>query len=299
VKIFPAGLDQEQLDGNSVYNIMFGPDISGATKRTHVILNYNGENKLVKNDVEAQSDETTHLYTLIIRPDQTYEVLIDSKSVRSGNLVDDFDFLPPKEIQDPSVSKPAEWVDEKEINYPEAVKPEDWDTIPAEIADPSAVKPEDWDSELDGDWEAPTIANPEFQGEWRAPRIANPDYIGEWVHPVIANPDYREDNLIYAFDSNKYIAVEIWQVKSGTIFDNFLVTDDEDVAKEYALKTVATQEGEKAAQTADEEEKRAKAAVEAENAQAAPEEEGFEEEGLEEDHLDLDEKVSTEQHDEL
>jgi len=106
--------------------------------------------------------------------------------------------------------------------------------------------------------------------------------------------------LIYAYDSNKYIGIEIWQVKSGTIFDNILVTDDEDVAKLYAQKTVVTQEGEKAAQAADEEEKRAKATAEAEAAQAAPAEEPFEEEELDGDfHLDLEEQQSGDQHDEL
>jgi len=298
VKLFPAGFDQAELEGESAYNIMFGPDICGATKRTHVIFNYNGENKLVKNDVRAESDEFTHLYTLIVRPDQSYEVLIDGESARSGKLVEDFDFLPPKEILDPEVSKPSDWVDDKEIDDPEAVKPADWDDIPAEISDPKAAKPDDWDAELDGDWEAPTIPNPDFKGEWSAPRIPNPEYKGEWVHPKIPNPEYREDNLIYSFDSFKYIAVEIWQVKSGTIFDNFLVTDDEDLAEEYAQRTVATRAGEKAAQAQDEEEKRTKAAAEAESASTPPPEEEFEEE--EEFDLDIDApEAEAKEHDEL
>jgi len=262
---------------------MFGPDICGATKRTHVIFNYNGENKLVSREVRAESDENTHLYTLIVRPDQTYEVLIDRKSVQTGNLIDDFDFLPPKTILDPEVSKPEDWVDIKEIDDPEAVKPEGWDDIPAEIPDSDAKKPDDWDEELDGEWEAPTKANPDFKGEWVAPKVPNPDYKGEWVHPKVPNPDYKEDNLIYAYDSHKYLGVEIWQVKAGTIFDNFLVTDDEAVAEEWAQRTVKTQEGEKEAQAREEEENRAKQAAE----QAESSAEGGEEEVTEEEDLDL------------
>ncbi len=85
---------------------MFGPDICGASKRTHVIFNYKGENHLRKEDVRCESDELTHLYTLVVRPDQTYEVLIDRKSAASGSLTEGWNFLPPKEIPDPNVSKP-------------------------------------------------------------------------------------------------------------------------------------------------------------------------------------------------
>jgi calreticulin len=30
------------------------------------------------------------------------------------------------------------------------------------------VAAEDWDDEDDGEWEAPTIPNPEYKGEWKA-----------------------------------------------------------------------------------------------------------------------------------
>jgi len=106
-------------------------------------------------------------------------------------------------------------------------KPEGWDDIPATIVDPEATKPEDWDDELDGEWEAPTISNPEFKGPWRAKRIENPAYKGPWVHPQIANPAYVPDDTLYSFPSFGAIGIEVWQVKSGTIFDNILVTDSE------------------------------------------------------------------------
>jgi calreticulin len=225
---------------------MFGPDICGETKKVHVIFNNKGKNHLIKQDIHDESDQFTHLYTLIVKPDQTYQVLIDNKEVRKGTF-SDWDFLPPKEILDPSVSKPKDWVDQKEIDDPTAVKPEGWDDIPKQIADPNAVKPDDWDADLDGEWEAPLIDNPDYKGEWKAPKIPNPEYKGEWVHPKIPNPEYAEDNEIYAYDSNKFVAIEVWQVKSGTIFDNILVTDDETVAKEWAVKFEKQKEGEKAA----------------------------------------------------
>jgi calreticulin len=83
LKLLPKGIDQSDFNGNSEYNIMFGPDICGTTKRTHVILNYKGTNHLVKKEVRAETDEFTHLYTLVLNPDNTYEVsLLKSISKR-------------------------------------------------------------------------------------------------------------------------------------------------------------------------------------------------------------------------
>jgi len=285
IKILPTGLDQENFNGDSEYNIMFGPDICGATKKVHFIVTYKGKNHLIKTDVRAEADEFTHLYTLIINPDQSFQILIDNKEVKKGTLLDSFDFLPPKEINDPSVSKPSDWVDEKDIIDPEAKKPEDWDSIPATIKDPEAQQPEDWDAELDGEWEAPTIPNPDFKGEWKAAKIPNPEYKGEWVHPKIANPEYQEDNEIYSFKSNKFVGIEIWQVKSGTIFDNFLVTDSLETANEWAVKSLARQEGEKELKKKADEERRAKAK---EDAAANPDAAADNDDDAGIDDLDLD-----------
>jgi len=124
-------------------------------------------------------------------------------------------------------------------------KPEGWDSIPKEIVDPEAKKPEDWDEELDGAWEAPMIPNSEYKGEWRAKMIPNPAYKGEWVHPEIDNPDYKYDPAIYAYDSHGVLGIEIWQVKSGTIFDDFLITDSVEEAEKSAEKVLKRVEAEK------------------------------------------------------
>ncbi len=55
------------------------------------------------------------------------QVRIDDEKVESGSLFEDWDILPPKEINDPAQSKPADWVDQKTIADPEDKKPEDWD----------------------------------------------------------------------------------------------------------------------------------------------------------------------------
>jgi len=280
VKLLPSGLDQHSFNGDSAYNIMFGPDICGGTKRTHAIITYKGKNHLIRDNVETRSDELSHLYTLIINPDQTFKILIDNEAVREGTF-DEWDFLPAKEINDPSVSKPEDWVDERQIDDPEDVKPEGYDDIPETIPDPDAEQPEDWDTELDGDWEAPIIDNPEYHGPWRAKRIDNPAYKGEWVHPQIPNPEYFTDDSIYSFGSHAFLGIEVWQVKSGTIFDNFLVTDDATLAHTRGVEILARFAVEKEQHDAAAEAER-KAAEEAAAAAAETEEEAEEDEEKEE-----------------
>jgi len=273
IKVLPKGLDQENFNGDSEYNIMFGPDICGHTKKTHVIFNYKGKNHLVKKDIKCETDEWTHLYTLILKPDNTYEVLIDGSSVAKGSLAEDFDMLPPKEIKDPAAKKPSDWVDAKMIADPEDKKPEGYDDIPAQVSDPDAKKPDDWDDELDGEWEAPTIDNPEYKGEWKPKMIPNPAYKGEWIHPMVPNPDYFEDNNLYRYPSNAFTGFEVWQVKAGTIFDNIIITDDINEANKLGEVTKKLQEAEKKAKQVVDEENRKRDEAEAKAAEEAGEEE--------------------------
>lgn len=71
-----------------------------------------------------QDDELTHLYTLILNPDQTYEVRIDNEKVESGSLEDDWDMLPAKKIKDPEAKKPSDWDDRAKIDDPNDTKSE-------------------------------------------------------------------------------------------------------------------------------------------------------------------------------
>lgn len=236
-----GNMDQKKFGGDTPYQIMFGPDICGSmNRRTHVIFNYppKNDNLLIKKDVKVETDRLSHLYTLHVKQDGTFEVLIDGESARSGKLEEEFDFLLPREIKDPNVSKPADWVDVKMIPDPTDVKPAGFDDVPKEIPDPEAKKPEDWDDEEDGEWEAPMIDNPEYKGAWSPRMIENPAYQGEWVHPMIPNPDFVEDkNLAVRCKECTHVGFELWQVKTGTMFDDIVVTDSIEEAKKYADET--------------------------------------------------------------
>lgn len=243
IKLLPGGddFDSKKFGGDSPYGIMFGPDICGSTKRTHVILHNErlNENLLINKDIPCEKDKFSHLYTLVVRTDNTFEVFVDNKSVRNGKLEDAFSFLEPEEIKDPAASKPEGWVDQKKIPDPADVKPAGYDDIPSEIPDPESEKPEDWDEEDDGEWEPPMIDNPDYKGPWSPKMVDNPDYKGPWVHPMIPNPDYVLDEKMHAVCPGgcSHVGFELWQVKSGTIFDDIFVGDDLAEAQKFAEET--------------------------------------------------------------
>jgi len=238
IKLLPEKFTPATFGGDDEYHVMFGPDLCGYdVSHIHAIFNHKGENLLKTDKINLEysdKNEFTHLYTLVINPDGTYEVLFDLESKAKGNIVDDWAFPKPM-IDDPDDKKPTDWVDEQEIDDPEAKKPDGYDDIPAQIPDPDATKPEDWDDEDDGEWEPPVIDNPDFKGEWVAPKVTNPAYKGEWSPKQIANKDYEEGVQLAAYDS-AMVGFELWIVNNGTIFDNILVTDDLAYAKEQAEK---------------------------------------------------------------
>ena len=165
LQLLPPGFDAKKFSGETPYAVMFGPDVCGtSTRKTHVIFTDDaGKNHLIKKSVKVETDNLSHRYTLVLKNDNSFEVFIDGKSVEKGTLEADFDIIPSKTIKDPAASKPADWVDNAQIDDPTDVKPAGYDDIPARIPDAAAKKPEDWDDEEDGEWEAPTVANPDYK----------------------------------------------------------------------------------------------------------------------------------------
>ncbi|KAJ6090099.1 Calnexin [Penicillium sp. IBT 16267x] len=217
-------LHQEEFSNGTPYVIMFGPDKCGATNKVHFIFRHKNpktgeyEEKHLKTPPVARTSKVTSLYTLIVKPDQTFEILVNGESVKEGSLLEDFApaVNPEKEIDDPKDKKPTDWVEEAKIADPKATKPADWDEEapfeivdeeaekpedwledePTSIPDPEAEKPEDWDDEEDGDWVPPTVPNPKCAhvsgcGEWTRPMKKNPEYKGPWSAPLIDNPAYK------------------------------------------------------------------------------------------------------------
>merc|ERR1712054_723509 len=223
LKIGPKMDDQTKFGDPTVYNIMFWPDKCGYTKRTHLIFNYKGKNVLKKSDLayKQENEGTSHLYRLILKPDNTVRVEIDEEKIYEGSIKEDWEVLKPKEI-----------------------------------SDPEDKKPDDWDDDEDGEWEAPMKDNPAYKGEWSVKRISNPAYKGFWEAKKIANPEYEDDDSVYKFADFGFIGSDLWQVKGGTIFDNIIICDDKAEADAFAAKWKALSEVEKAEKKKEEDSKK-------------------------------------------
>ncbi|XP_020811300.1 calnexin isoform X1 [Drosophila serrata] len=291
LKLLSAGKDTEQLtafNDKTPYTIMFGPDKCGNDVKMHFIFRHvnpiNGTitekhcNKPKNRLEEPFKDKLPHLYQLVVRPDNSFEIRVDHKIINEGSLLTDFKpaVNPPAEIDDPNDKKPEAWDEREKIPDPTAHKPDDWDEDappqlpdadavmpdgwleeePDMIFDPTASKPEDWDAEIDGEWEAPLvdnpvcekaagcgkwkaplIPNPNYKGKWRAPMIENPNYQGKWAPKKIANPDFFEDLKPFQMTPISAVGLELWSMSSDILFDNLIITDDVEVARDFAANS--------------------------------------------------------------
>lgn len=228
LKFLPE-VDQADFNGDSPYWLMFGPDRCGYKGRIHIIFHYKGENLLWKKTPDPAHDQLTHVHTLRVSPDLTYAYYLDGEQKEAGRLDEDWDFLPPKTIADPADKKPEDWVDAARIADPTDTKPSDWDDVPAVIEDTTATKPDDWNDEEDGEWTAPEIPNPKYKGKWTPRMVENSAYKGPWVQKQIANPDYKENPELYKIVKPvKYVGIDVWQVQSGTVFNDIIIGDNLD-----------------------------------------------------------------------
>jgi len=284
VKLFDNnGKKAEDFDNDTPYIIMFGPDKCGENNKVHFIFQHQNpktgkwEEKHLKDPPKVGDTHMTHLYGLIINPDNTFEIQVDGVKKASGDLLTSMTppIEPPKEVDDPSDSKPSDWVDEAKMTDPSASKPEDWDedephsiddpsaTMPAgwnedvpvgKIPDPAATTPADWDTDEDGEWEAPsidnpactvgcgkwkppTISNPKYKGKWSAPQIDNPAYKGIWKPRQIANPEYFEDKTPCILPKIDSVGIDIWTMQKGLLFDNFVLGTDPARVAAFAEET--------------------------------------------------------------
>merc|ERR1711876_117215 len=264
-KLGPKMSDPTTFGDPTPYNIMFGPDKCGYTKRTHLIFNYKGKNVLKKSDLDykQEDDGTSHLYRMVLKPDNTVRVEIDQEKIYEGSIKEDWEVLKPKEIADPDDKKPDDWADDSMIDDSDDKKPDDW-VEEKRIVDSEAKKPDDWDDEEDGEWEAPMKDNPAYKGDWSGKRISNPAYKGFWEAKKIANPEYEDDDAIYKYEDFGFIGFDLWQVKGGTIFDNIIITDDVAEADTFAKKWKTLSEHEKAKKKEEDDAKKAEADKKAE-----------------------------------
>jgi calnexin len=205
--------------------LTFGPEMCGDV--SHVIFKFRHLNKKTRIWSEIslidpppfEPDGLNQLFTLVIRPNNTYEILINGETVKKGSLYEDFD--PPIngyiEVPDPDDFKPDDWDEREYIIDEAAVKPDDWDenaplfiqsppqlpegwqeNEPLYIEDRGSKKPSAWSDEILGEYKYPLIENPKCFGpnskgcgKYTPGYIKNPNYKGEWNKPLIRNPNYK------------------------------------------------------------------------------------------------------------
>ncbi|KAH7825290.1 putative calreticulin [Monocercomonoides exilis] len=272
IKLLSDEIDQKKFCESDPYEIMFGADYrSDVSTPLHFIMKFGNYTFQTRTMMETVHDNYTHMYTLIIKPSNTFEIRIDGKLNYTGLLRDEFDVLGPRLISDPDAVKPDDWDDRPEIDDPNAPqKPDDWDDRPL-IRDENAVKPDNWDElqdelrhqehldwlnsrsrkpefsgvmspfKTDEDdphiWKPPLIPNPNYKGKWVGRKIPNPNYKGPWVPPTIPNPNWRFANELYWTKNIRYVGFDLWQVKAGTIFDNIFIGDDIFEWEDFAKRT--------------------------------------------------------------
>lgn len=269
IKLLDTDANYEEFSDETPFQVMFGPDRCGPLNKIHLVIRHRDkktgtvEEKHLQVPPPARISDMSTLYTLIIKPTQDFEIRVNGNVIKAGNLLDEYafkpSFNPPKQIEDPSSTKPADWDDNEYIPDPaQTVKPDDWDEeAPYLIEDPNAIRPDTWDEdeplyipnpeatrpaewndEEDGTWIAPLIFNPNclkhgcgpfkaekivntaYRGKWVQPSIENPNYKGEWAPGMIANPNYHEDLAPSNLDPIGGIGFELWSVDNDILFDN-------------------------------------------------------------------------------
>ena len=227
IKLLNSKIKPLKFSSTTPYELTFGPDVCKKPKTNKVLFIISKNDSIVDNRkyIEAKTDELTHAYTLIIYKNHSYEIRIDGIKQNGGDLSTDFELSGSKMIPDPSDKIPDDWDNREFIPDPTDKKPDDWDDRQI-INDPDMIKPNDWDEKLNGEWKAPLINNPDYKGVWKQKMIPNPNYKGDWVPKMIPNPSYFYDENFGVFEDLSFLGIEVFQNTPGTIFDNFLVTDD-------------------------------------------------------------------------
>jgi calnexin len=215
--------DPKSLSNDTLPFIEFGPERCRRFNQSRFVIYRSDEGPPVPHELKRPHyippDEIVHLFTLILRPDGTFETLIDNRGTRNGTFA--ADFTPPlfetATIDDPTDQQPSDWDDRVLIPDLAEPRPKDWDdnapaqipdprrrtpppnwlpNEPATIPEPNARKPADWDDDKMGEWHPRQVANPKCVkvpgcGEYKVPHIRNPKARGIWRPHLIPNPAYK------------------------------------------------------------------------------------------------------------
>jgi len=88
---------------------MFGPDKCGGTNKVHFIMRHKSpktgeiEEKHLSSPPSVDSSKYTAIYTLVLKSDNTFQVLVNDETQSEGSLHSSFtpSINPPEEVSDP------------------------------------------------------------------------------------------------------------------------------------------------------------------------------------------------------
>ncbi|KAL0234288.1 hypothetical protein PCE1_001325 [Barthelona sp. PCE] len=200
LKLLTGATGLESFDGSHPYSIMFGPDVCGGNNRLHFI--FTTKNPFTGELVEHH--KTAAVGVLLKPTTQLYTLIVKGNSYQ---ILVDNELSAGGSIIDEFTPSPATCPD---IND---VKPDDY---PAEVI--MEPMPEDWSVEEDGDFEGSMIPNPDYPGPW-TPRLIKVDRKIHIEHPIDA------------------VSFEILVNDEGIMWNNLLITDDIDAARDFAEET--------------------------------------------------------------
>ena len=206
IKLFrDPDFSPSKLTNETEHIMMFGPDKCGPKNAVQFIYHHQHPirnlflEKVATNPPKAPNDLLTHLYTLVVRKNNTYSILIDNVEKSRGSLYFDVE---------PRLLEPREFTDKKPSDYNDR---DEW------IVDKQDKKPADWDENT----------------EWKPRAIRNPNYQKEWKPTVTRNPYYFMDMHPSDFEPFTGIGFELWAVNRELAFSNVLIAHDEAAVREW------------------------------------------------------------------
>jgi calreticulin len=97
IKLLPEKLNQLFFSADDHFYIMMGPDFCGSMNdKINCVLRKGKKEHQMKDSIHTKRDSNTHLYTLILYPDYTFEFHIDNNIEKSGNMQDQWNYFLPK-----------------------------------------------------------------------------------------------------------------------------------------------------------------------------------------------------------
>nr|VZI05090.1 unnamed protein product [Spirometra erinaceieuropaei] len=232
LKLLNVGYDARHFSEKSPYTVRFGADVCKFERK--IVLELSGQGKVHKwkKSETFSEDEGRHLLTLLLFPNDTYQVKLDLETIAGGRLVEDFAEYPPEFIYNESIAKPADWDDRELVVDTSDKQPTYWEDefIPDQDLDLPST---DWlNSEV---WNIPTVPNLHRNSIWKPRMLRNPYYDGPWLGQRMKNPEFSTS--LHDLGVIGAVAIDIWQPYAGVVFDNILLTDDEKYAENFAAST--------------------------------------------------------------